>query len=104
MVEVLHFLEANWRFLAEILLLLASLIVACLRKRKTQVKVDDSIISLLPGLICEAESKYGPGHGQDKLQYVFARITSLLMYNNPDLSLSELEPVVIYCTLIKKLS
>lgn len=97
MEEVLHFLEVNWRFLAEILLLLASLIVACLRKRKTQVKIDESIVSELPGLVVEAESKYGPGHGQEKLQYVVARITSRLSFNNPDLSLSDLEPVVLRC-------
>ena len=69
----LDFLRDNWKILAEVILLVISLLIIVFRK-KTKINIPESTIvelyNLIPDLINRAEQEIGAGHGELKLQYV----------------------------------
>lgn len=77
MQEFIAFLQENWRFLIELILLVISLIIV-LVKPSTKIKVPESVLALafkmIPSLIGAAEDLIGPGNGPCKKDYVVSEL------------------------------
>lgn len=85
MKEFTTFLVENWRFLVESLLTVVSIFLVIFLRKKIKVSTTGTLYDEILVLIKEAESKYGAGHGEEKLSYV---LTSLA-YRLVDLGFSK---------------
>lgn len=74
----MEFLEANWKYIAIIAIELVIFIVSLVKKNKTVDSIFTIIMTALPTLIKEAESKYGAGNGTQKFCFVISTLTSYL--------------------------
>lgn len=74
------FFIQNWRLIMEALLVLVSFIFMIVRKRPTKVidTIQGLILRLLPGLINQAEIKFGSGNGSGKLSFVLQSLKEVL--------------------------
>ena len=77
MQEFILFLQENWRFLTELILLVISLIIV-LVKPSAKIKVPESVLAvafkMIPELIVSAEDLIGPGNGSSKKDYVVSEL------------------------------
>lgn len=75
--QVLVFLSDNWKWLLEIVLAIASILIVILRKKvKVYESVKEYILSMLPYYINFAESLYDSGF--DKKTFVYDAIVAFL--------------------------
>lgn len=75
-----EFLITNWRWLLEACLVIVAFVLMLIRKKPVKVveTLSTLICRLLPGLINEAEIKFGAGHGAAKLQNVIDNLVRIL--------------------------
>lgn len=68
---IVEFLQENWRFVAEIVLTIAVLLISLFRKKVNIPSTGlTQVLKRLPGYICDAESQFPVGHGQEKRELV----------------------------------
>lgn len=93
----LDFLRDNWKILAEVILLVISLLIIVFRK-KTKINIPESTVidlySLLPDWINQAEKEIGAGSGDLKLQYVL-KCATLFICNQLGISVSDIPQKLI---------
>ena len=81
MQEFISFLQENWRFLVELILLVISLIIV-LVKPSAKIKVPESVIALamasLPVYIQQAEDSIGSGNGLSKKEFVLNKVLEFI--------------------------
>lgn len=90
MEKIFEFIAANWQYISICIVIVIEVLIILIKKRP--VKIIDSVKSViltdLPEVIKEAEDKFGPGKGEEKLKYVVAVILLKLKVTQPDLDAS----------------
>lgn len=79
MKEFLSFLQENWRFIAESLLTVLSIILVIVFRKKIKLSSSGTMYEILVDSINKAEALYGDGHGDAKLSYVLTNVSSWLI-------------------------
>lgn len=74
----MEFLAENWKYIVIIAVELVIFIVSLFKKNKVVDSIYTIILSALPTLIKEAESRYGAGNGTEKFCFVISTLTSYL--------------------------
>lgn len=70
---IVEFLQENWRFVAEIVLTVAVLLISLLRKKVNIPSIGlTQVLKSLPNYIREAERNYPEGHGAEKREMVLS--------------------------------
>lgn len=85
MSEFINFIITNKRLILEVVILIISVIVFILRKPSRKTLLDSSASSSLIDLVLDAEKKFGPGHGREKLEYVLNTYCSHLVCKEEDI-------------------
>lgn len=74
----MEFLAANWKYIVLIVVEIIVIIIELCRKNKTVDSVFTIILSALPTIIKEAETRYGSGNGDEKFCFVISTLTCYL--------------------------
>ena len=67
---MIEFLQANWFYLVVAVLGLIEFFLLIFKKNKIIDSALTSLLEVLPGMVTAAETLFGAGRGQDKLQWV----------------------------------
>lgn len=70
-------LKNYWSQILAVLMFIGSFILQCFKKKPITKIYDSSIYRNISILIKEAEEKFGPGNGSEKLEYVLNRYCEL---------------------------
>lgn len=70
MSKILEFCGQNWKFILTVLLAVGEIIFLLFRTKKSRKMVVDSLVSILPDFICDAEKKFSDG--ESKIKYVLS--------------------------------
>lgn len=93
---MLEFLQTYWREIVEVVLLLATFLVAlCKKKVKVYDSVSDLVLNILPGAINLAERELGAGNGKDKLNFVLNFVEEWLKTNYPEAKFASYKSLII---------
>lgn len=98
MKEVLQFIERHYEIIFSCFAAIFSLIMFLIKKKPIKIvdSVKTAILSSVPGLIVDAESKFGSGHGIEKFNFVFDSVVNMLKATQPGIE------VELYYWTIKK--
>lgn len=91
------FIVENYRWLSSLLLSIVGFIIAIICKKRPSVIPEgwnSFLLSILPSLISEAETKIGSGHGSHKLSYVVYAAKKRLYERFPELFIPELDSII----------
>lgn len=77
---MIDFLKAYWREILEVVILLASIVICCIKKRPVKVvdTLRELILQLLPGCINASEIEAAGLPGKDKKEYAINLLLEVL--------------------------
>lgn len=70
----LNFLVNYWQYISVALVVLLELILMIIKRKKVSV-LPEGLLNFILTSICEAEIKFGTGHGTEKLSFVLNKVS-----------------------------
>lgn len=87
----LQFLATYGLTILSVIATIISLIIALIKAKKSgNSKGMNAILEMIPSLVITAESLFGKGHGQAKLDYVLTQIRLYALQNNVKVDINKL--------------
>ena len=91
------FIVENYQWICSLVVFFFGLIISVIVKKRPTVVPEgwqSYLLSILPGLITEAESKIGSGHGFHKMSFVIDAAKKRLYERFPELYLPGLDEII----------